>query len=47
MLGWGYLLAGLHGHVADFAPWALVAGLLLVVVLAGYWLNRHHRPEVD
>jgi uncharacterized membrane protein len=46
MLGWGYLLAGLYGHVADFAPWApaLVAGLLVVIVLAGYWLNRHHRP---
>ena len=42
MAGWAYLMFDLHSRAAVFAPWApaLVVGLLILAVLAGYWLNR-------
>jgi len=43
MAGWAYLMFDLHSRAAVFAPWApaLIVGLLILAVLAGYWLNRH------
>lgn len=45
MLGWGYLLFGLYTRVADFGPWtpALIVGILILIVLAGYGLNRRRK----
>jgi uncharacterized membrane protein len=42
MGAWAYLIFGLHSKAAVFAPWApaLIVLLLILVVLAGYWLNR-------
>ena len=42
MLGWGYLLFGLYTRVAVFGPWmpAFIVGILILIVLASYWLNR-------
>jgi len=43
IVGWAYVLFGLHTHVADLAPWApaVIIGLIIAIVIAGYWLNRH------
>ena len=43
MAGWAYLMSGLHTKAATFGPWApvLVIVLLILIMLAGYWLNRH------
>ena len=40
--GWAYLLLGLHARAAEIGPWApaLIVGLIILIVLAGYWLNR-------
>ena len=42
MLGWGYILFGIYTRAVDIGPWApaFIVGLLILVVLAGYWLNR-------
>jgi len=42
MGGWAYLLFGLHTRAAVFGPWApaLITGLIILFILAGYWLNR-------
>ncbi len=42
---WAYILFGLQSHVADLAPWAptVIIGLIIVIIFAGYWLNRHGR----
>jgi len=42
ILGWAYLIHGLHAKMVALAPWAsvLLIGFLVGVVLAGYWLNR-------
>lgn len=43
MGGWAYVLFGLQTRVVAFGPWApvLIIGLIILFVLAGYWLNRH------
>lgn len=45
MLAWAWFLFGLYTHAADFAPWApaLIVGMLILVVVASYWLNRRRR----
>ena len=42
MGGWAYLLFGLQTRAAVFGPWApaLIVGLIILFILAGYWLNR-------
>ena len=47
MAGWAYLMSGLHTKAATFGPWApvLVIVILILIVLIGYWLNRHEREE--
>ena len=42
MVAWAYLLFGLHTRAAVFGPWApaLIIGLAIFFILAGYWLNR-------
>ena len=43
MGGWAYLMFGIHSRAAMFGPWApaLVVIMIMLFVLAGYWLNRH------
>lgn len=40
---WAYVLSDLHTHAADLAPWApaVIIGLIILIIIAGYWLNRH------
>ena len=47
MLGWGYLLFGLYTRVAVFGPLipAFIVGILILVVLASYWLNRDRKRD--
>ena len=47
MGGWAYLMSGLHTKAATFGPWApvLVIVLLILIMLAGYWLNRHEKEK--
>jgi hypothetical protein len=42
MGAWAYVMFGLQSQAAIFGPWApaLVVAVLIVFVLAGYWLNR-------
>lgn len=42
LLVWDYLLFGLFARAAVFGPWApvLIIGVILLVILAGYLLNR-------
>jgi len=42
MGGWAYLLFSLHTHAAVFGPWAsvLIVGLIVLIILIGYWINR-------
>ncbi|MFA6903225.1 MAG: small multi-drug export protein [Gallionellaceae bacterium] len=49
MLGWAYLLFGLYTRAAVFGPWApvLIVGLIILFVIASYYLNRRkkfHNP---
>jgi len=43
IVGWAYILFGLNAHVAELAPWGpvVIIGLIIVIIIAGYWLNRH------
>ncbi|NIA01236.1 MAG: hypothetical protein GWP13_00455 [Planctomycetia bacterium] len=45
MLGWAWLLFGLHTRVAVFGPWApaLIVGTFILIVLASYWLLYRRR----
>ena len=45
--GWAYLLFSLHTRAAVFGPWApaLIVGLIVLIVLAGYWLNRRGKSQ--
>jgi len=45
MGAWAYVLFSLHSHAAVFGPWApaLIIGLIILFVIAGYWLNRRRR----
>ena len=47
MGGWAYLMFGVHSHAAMFGPWApaLLVILIILFVLAGYWLNHHSRKH--
>jgi uncharacterized membrane protein len=47
MVGWAYLMFGLYSRAVVFGPWApaLVIGLIILFVLAGYWLNRHGKDQ--
>ena len=47
MGGWAYLLFGLHTRAAVFGPWApaMIVGLIILMIVAGYWLNRHEKKE--
>jgi len=41
--GWAYVLFGLHTRAVAIGHWApvLIIGLIILLVLAGYWLKRH------
>ena len=43
MVAWAYLLFDLYTRAAEFGPWApvFIVGLIILMILAGYWLNRH------
>ena len=45
MGGWAFLMFGIHSRAAVLAPWAptLIITVLILLVLAGYWLNRHKK----
>jgi len=47
MGGWAYLMFGIQSRAAVFAPWApaLIVVLLILLVLAGYWLNRGRKDQ--
>ena len=47
MLAWAWLLFNLHARAAVFGPWApgAIVGVLIVIVLAGYWIRRRRRGE--
>jgi len=47
MGGWAYLLFGLQTRAAVFGPWApvMIVGLIILMIVAGYWLNRHEKKE--
>ncbi len=47
MGGWAYLLFGLQTRAAVFGPWApvLIVGLIIIMMVAGYWLNRHSKSR--
>jgi uncharacterized membrane protein len=47
MGGWAYIMFGIHSHTAMFGPWApaLVITLIILFVLAGYWLNHHSASQ--
>ena len=49
MAGWAFLLYGLHTRAAVFGPWApaLIVVLLVLIVLAGYWLNRRGKVSQE
>ena len=49
MGGWAYLMFGIQSHAAVFAPWApaFIVVLLILLVLAGYWLGRHGRDQLQ
>lgn len=42
MAGWAYLLFDVYTRVAVFGPWApvLIIGLIILMIIAGYRLNR-------
>ena len=41
ILGWAWLLFGIHARVAVFGSWApaVIVGIFVLIALAGYWLN--------
>jgi uncharacterized membrane protein len=45
IVGWAYLLFDLYIRAAVFAPWApiLIIGLIILVILAVYLLDRHRK----
>lgn len=47
MGGWAYLLFGLNTRAATIGPWAsvLLVGLIILVVLGGYWLSRRREDN--
>ena len=47
MAGWAYLLFGLHTHAAVFGPLApaLIVVLIILIFLAGYWLNQRREKK--
>ncbi len=49
MVGWAYVMFGIHSQAAMFGPWApaLLVVLIIVFVLAGHWLNRHRRSRSE
>ncbi len=49
MIGWAYIMFGVHSHAAMLGPWApaLIVVLIILFVLAGYWLNRHGKSRSD
>jgi uncharacterized membrane protein len=48
MFGWAYLLFGLYTRASVFGPWApvLIIGLIILFILAGYWLNRRGKINI-
>ena len=49
MGAWAYVLFGLHTRAAVFGPWApaLIIALIILFVLAGYWLNRRRKKQLN
>jgi uncharacterized membrane protein len=52
MVGWAYLLFGLYTSAAVIGPWApvLIVGLIILIILAVYWLNwreKIHKLKVS
>lgn len=45
MGGWAFLMFDLHNRATEFGAWAplVLIGLIILFVLAGYWLNRHNK----
>ncbi len=42
MIAWGYLLLSIQSHAADMGVWApmLIAGIIIAIIVVGYFLNR-------
>lgn len=52
MGSWAYLLFDIYTRAAFYGPWApaLIIGLIILIILAGYLLNRHgknYRPKAS
>jgi uncharacterized membrane protein len=47
MLAWAWVLFGLYTRAAVFGPWApaLIVGLFILIVLAGYWRHRRRKSK--
>ena len=47
MGGWAFLMFDLHHRAAELSSWAplLLIGLIILIVLAGYWLKRRKRDR--
>ena len=45
MIGWAYMLFSLHTRAVALGPWApvLIISLIILFVLAGYWLTRQEK----
>jgi uncharacterized membrane protein len=47
MGGWAYIMFGVHSHAAMIGPWApaLLVAVIILFVVAGYWLNRRGKSR--
>jgi uncharacterized membrane protein len=47
MATWAYVLFDIYSHAASFAPWApiLIIGLIILMIVASYWLNRYRKKR--
>ena len=47
MAGWAYVTYGIHSHAVVFGPWApaLIIGLIILLLLAGYRLNQRNKDS--
>lgn len=45
--GWAYILFGIHNRAIVLGPWgpAAIITLIVLIVLAGFWLDRHAKNQ--
>lgn len=45
--GWAYVLFSLHTRAVILGSWApvFIVGFIILIVLAGYWFNRHGKSQ--